>query len=339
MMSPDAASGSGARDRPTAFVTGATGFVGMRVAPLLADRGYDVRCLVRPHHPEGVLGDERLSVVTGDLDDHVVVRDAIRDADVVLHLAAIVGDWGPPDEFCHVNVDGTRGVFDAALESGTRVVLASSITVYGDGLESCVCSEDVGHGRTFGSYGETKQAQERLAREYAERGLDVVALRLGNIYGPASPVWVDEPVEYLATGLPSLIGGGHGDALLLHVDNAAAALVAAARLDGAAGRTYNVVDDSGITWRQYFGDLARITGASTPRSMPLVVARSLASVMETSWRALGRSSRPPLTREALSIVSARASVPIDRAREELGYDPPVDYEEGMRGVAEYLRGV
>lgn len=318
------------------LVTGATGFIGRSLVTRLVDLGVPVRCLVRSSSSTAEFNDSLVQLCEGDVLDRGSVRRAADGVEAIFHLAAVVGDWGDPNQFLRVNVDGARNVYESAAELGARVILASSIVVYGETLHTGVCAEDIGHGTAFAWYGRTKQQQELIAAEYADEGLDIVVLRLSNVYGPASRLWVDEAAEYLRRGLPSLVDGGRGDACLLHVDNAVEALILAWQVAGSAGRVYNIADGTSVTWRQYFCDLARLAGCPCPRSMSLPVARAMAAVTEETWRVFRLKKRPPLTREALALVSSIEPLPIERACRELGYRPVVSYEEGMRGVADYL---
>ncbi len=317
------------------LVTGATGFIGQRLVERLLADGRRVKALVLPSErihglwPPGAVEEER-----GDVSDPAACDRAARGVETVFHLAAVVGDWGEEALFRRVTVEGTGNVLGAAARAGARAVVASSVVVYGDAVGRDVCPEEHSFGRPLGPYSRSKQAQELLAfRIAAATGLPVTALRLGNVYGPGSRPWVDEVVAQLRAGTPALVDGGDRDAGLCHVESAAEAFMLAARTPAAAGRAYNVNDASGVTWRRYFGDLARLADARSPRSIPLAAARLGAGLSEAAWRALRRPGRPPITHEALNLIGSSHRVPIDRARRELGFAPAVRYENALDGIA------
>lgn len=324
----------------TAFVTGATGLIGRRlVARLLAD-GEEVRALALSY--EDAVGLEGAEVVRGDITDAGRLMEAVRGADRVYHLAAIVGDWGDEADFVAVNVDGTRNLLEAAAAAHCqRFLMVSSIVVYGSQMRTAVCDEEnTPRELGVGPYSRTKRASEDLALDYHAFGrVPVTVVRPGNVWGPSSALWVDEVAGFLRSGRNLLVDRGEGDAILAYVDNVVEVIVLAARAPVAAGRIYNANDGSGVTWRRYFQDLSAILGVEPPeRSVSPRVALAVAAAMERVGRAMGRPTRPLLTREAVTILSSRSAVPIRRAVEDLGYRPPVSYHQGMERVAAYLKG-
>jgi len=135
-----------------------------------------------------------------------------------------------------------------------------------------------------------------------------------------------------------LIDGGDGDATFTWVDNLVDLVVLAGRSPAAGGRVYNANDGSGITWKRYLTDLARLAGAAPPRrSVPARAALAAAGAMEAAWRAARRPRRPLLTREAVTLLASRYPVPITRAACELDFAPRVEYSEALERLARYLR--
>jgi len=319
-----------------ALVTGATGFIGSHLVSRLRADGRPVRALVLPGEPLPADWDSGVEVIRGDITEGDSLAPAVEGTEVVFHLAALVGDWGPEQAFRRVSVEGTRNLLRAAADWGARFVLASSIVVYGDRLGREVCDEDLPHGHAYGPYSRSKQAQERLAREWLERGTDVRIVRPANVYGAGSRIWVDEVIRLLLDRSPTLVGSGGGNAGLVHVDNVVDILVRAASDRASRGGIFNACDEFDVSWCRYFSDLASIAGAGSPRSAPSWLAWSLASVMEPLWRLAGSARRPPLTREALHLICADHQVPAARARDVLGHRGLVDYEGAMAAVADYV---
>jgi nucleoside-diphosphate-sugar epimerase len=325
------------------LVTGATGFIGRRLVARLLEEGAAVRALVLEGDPGEVhlpknLPKGSIEIARGSVSDPRAATRAAQGTEVVFHLAAVVGDWAPEELFRTVTIEGTRNVLSAAAEAGARAVLASSIVVYGDAIGRAECAEDRPFGEAAGAYSRSKQEQERIAADLGRRaGLAVTTLRLANVFGPGSRPWVEMAIDQLKSGAPALIGRGDQNAGLCYVDNAAEALVRAALTPSSAGRAYNVNDASDVTWRRYFEDLARAAGTRPPSSLPLPAAKIAARACEGVWSVLRLKGRPPVTREALNLVSSHHRIPIDRARRELGFEPKVGYEEGMARVRESLK--
>lgn len=320
------------------LVTGATGFIGQRVVARLLETNADVRALVLPDETPPSSWGEKVSVIRGSISDAPVVKKAAEGAGVIIHLAAVVSDWGDERLYWEFTVEGSRLVFDEALANDARVVLASSVVVYGDRVRTRSCPEETGYGATFGPYSRTKQAQEKLAWEYHHgRGMKLAVVRPANVYGPGSGPWLHDVVNVLKSGGPGLVGGGRMNAGLVYVDNVADILVLCATSDKALGRVYNACDGLSVTWNDYFTDIASMVGVKKPRSIPRPLAAAAAWVCETIWKRLNIRKRPPITREALNLVGSDNRFPNDRVKRELGYEPKVSYVEGLARTREYLK--
>ena len=187
--------------RRVALVTGATGAIGPSVVDALSQT-HDVRTFSR-QPPSPGLFPATVNSLTGDVSDPDAIRRAVRGADVVVHLAALLHLVDPAPalrgEYERVNAGGTAAVIDAALaEDVSRVVLMSTIAVYGHGTRARLDEESPPHPDTF--YAETKLAAERLAltaRRHDGRPLATV-LRSAAVYGPRVKGNYDRLVRALA---------------------------------------------------------------------------------------------------------------------------------------------
>jgi 2-alkyl-3-oxoalkanoate reductase len=315
------------------LVTGATGFIGRRLVARLHAMGESVRALALPGESTDQIPElAGAEIVRGNVTDPAALGRAVRGAQRVYHLAAIVGDWGDDATFEAVNVGGTRNLCAAARDADVeRLVMVSSVVVYGWRLHTSICDEASPAGVPSGPYSRTKRRSEEIALEHQARGeLEVVVVRPGNVYGAGSRNWVNEIARLARRRRLVVIDGGSGDAGIVYVDNVVDVIVRAGQVAAARGRIYNAQDGQGVSWRRYLGDIASLVGAPPPRlSIPHPVALGIAHAMERAWK-LGRArSRPLLTREAVTLLSQRAPVPIERARRELGYDVPVKYEQAL----------
>lgn len=242
-------------------VTGASGFCGTAVARLAAARGHDVLCLGRRPGPTGrhVPWD-----ATSDVPD-------LRGADVVIHLAAAVGDPGRGQEplFRAVNVDGTARLLEAA---GDRpVVWVSSASVYAPGPYREPLREDHPTGGQRGVYGRTKAEGERLALR-----AEAVVLRPRAVYGDGDPHLVPRLARLRRAGRAWLPGPDVALSLTA-VENLAAACLAA---PGWAPGAYNIADA-----RPYRRDAVVERALGVPvRRVRSGIVRGLAAVSPTVTR-------------------------------------------------------
>ncbi|MCX5848872.1 MAG: NAD-dependent epimerase/dehydratase family protein [Deltaproteobacteria bacterium] len=319
------------------LVTGATGFIGSRVVYKLLQNGIPVKVLALPDEATPSEWTEKVEIVRGSISDSHAVEEAAKGAKTIIHLVAIVTDWGDEKKYWEFTVEGSRLIFEQAVKNKARVVLASSIVVYGDKIYSQSCPEETAYGKTFGPYSRTKQAQEKLAWDYYKnKGMRLTVVRPANVYGPRSGPWLHDVINVLKSGSPGLISGGNMNAGLAYVDNVADILILAASTENTIGRAYNASDGMDVTWKQYFTDIADMIGVKNPKSIPRPLAAFGAYLLEGIFKLFSIQKRPPITREALNLVGSDNRIPIDRVKNELGYTPQVSYAEGLKKIKEYI---
>jgi nucleoside-diphosphate-sugar epimerase len=319
------------------LVTGANGFVGRALVAAALARGLAVRAFVLPGEATPDAWEARVEVVRGDITDGEAVHRAVAGCSVVYHLAAVVGDAGPDALHQRVTVGGTERVIAACVAHGARLVLASSITVYGHRIAEGVCNERTPPGRAQGPYSRAKQAQE--ARVYAaqeNQGLSAAMIRPGNIYGPGSGPWFLDLLRELRRGTPAVLGDGAGNAGLAYVDNVAQLFLTVGGLRELPEHPLLAVDGLDVSWNTYVSDVARIAGLAPPRHLPLALARGLAPVLESTWNTLRLKGRPPLTREAFNLVGHGNRFDTTLTRAATGWSPQVGYAEGLEAMADSL---
>jgi nucleoside-diphosphate-sugar epimerase len=267
--------------------------------------------------------------VRADVTDLGALQRALDGAELVVHAAAYVRDWGTMKEFVRVNVGGTANVLDAADACGAeRVLHVSSVSVYGY-HRSGEQDEDAPH-RTYGiPYIDTKSASDALA---LRRG--AVVIRPGDVYGPGSAPWTLRPHELAKAGRLAVPGRGDGIMLPVYIDDLVEA-VALGLLRGEPGRAYAAWDGEPVTFGEYFDRIAEISGARPARRLPRPLLIAAAKVMEAV--AALRGEPPAFSSRAVTFVDRRGTVSTRRIREELGWEPRVDLDEGLRRTEEWLR--
>jgi nucleoside-diphosphate-sugar epimerase len=315
------------------LVTGGTGFIGRSVINALLSSGFagHVLSFSLPGEAAPSAWGTRVEVLRGDIADAAAVAAAVRGSRTVIHLAALLGAGGY-DAHRRITVGGTRHVLAAALAEGARVVVVSSVAVYGEQVRTRVCGEDVGYGPHLGPYSQAKQEQERLAWSYAERGLAVTVVRPANVYGVGSVPWVDVVVAALRARAPLLVDGGGGNAGLVHVANLADALVLAARDRAAVGCTYNVCDDLPVSWQRYFGDIAAAIGVELPPSATYSELHQAARKDEQPEEQVVPAEYRSIPLATLALIGSDNRYPTGKIR-RLGWAPKVGYSEAMAEIA------
>lgn len=168
------------------LVTGASGYVGNKLAHTLAELGTEVHALVRNASTIKLLQHFNITVFQGDILQKESLMAAMKGCRHVYHAAAQVGAWAKnPIVFYDVNVEGTRHVLDAALQSGVeKTVFTSTCGVIGPTLDKPLDENDP---RTIGfeiDYDLSKKKGEDVVMQYAREGMNVVVVSPSKIYGP-----------------------------------------------------------------------------------------------------------------------------------------------------------
>lgn len=322
------------------LVTGGSGFLGSHLVEALLARGEKIRALVRPTSKTVHLASLGVELAYGDLSDVQFLRTATRHVERVYHCAALAADWGTREAFHAANVTGVRNLVEMALEAGVnKFVHVSTTDVYGH--PDYPADETAPYRLRGWHYGDTKIEGEQLVWAYhRQHGLPVTVVRPVNIYGPRSTTFVLEIVELLKSGSMVHIGSGRKPAGLAYVTNVVDVMLRAADSESSVGQAYNASDGSDVTWRQYVDRLAEIVGVSSPRIViPYRLAYLTGWAMEKIYGALRIEARPLLTRMTAELFGTDQGFPIDKARRELGYEPEVDFDEGMHRVESWLRQI
>jgi len=324
------------------LVTGASGFIGGRLAQRLAQEGRTVRCLVRASSDISALEKLDVELVVGDLTDADSLVRAVRGAHHVLHCGALVSDWATVAEIARINVQGTRDLLAASVGASVRRFIHVSTTdVYGypDGAQ---IDESYKPTRFRNWYAQTKlEAEAEVSHVERAAALNAVILRPATVYGPGSTDVVGEIARAIQGRHMLLIDRGRPLAGLCYIDNLLDAAVLALAHPAAPGNAFNVSDGLEITWRQFTDDLATGLGCPLVRwSMPYTLANAIGFSLEHGYRLLRRStglSAPPLlSRQAVQVLGRNQDFSNRKLREMLGWEPRVDYASGLAATLAWL---
>jgi uncharacterized protein YbjT (DUF2867 family) len=267
------------------LVTGATGFVGRRVAHALRARSRPLRCLVRDPGRAGGLEAMGCELAPGDTGDPASLGRAVAGCDAVVHLVAIIA--GSPSDFERTMSQGTRDLAGAAKAAGVRrFVLMSALGV----------SERT---RELTPYYRAKWDMEQAVKA---SGLEHVIFRPSFVLGPGGGVMPQfaRMVRYLP--ITPIAGSGERRLQPIFVDDVAAFFAGAVELPEAANRTFELGGPEAVTWNEFWARLAAAAGKRRATvHVPIGLLRAQAALTE-------RLPGAPVTRDQLTMLEAGDNV-------------------------------
>jgi nucleoside-diphosphate-sugar epimerase len=320
------------------LVTGATGFVGSHIAERLAKEGEDVTALVRKTSNTKFLSGIGVKFAYGDINDPESLKRAMQGMDVVYHSAALADEWISPKEAYRVNVEGTKNLLDAARAANVkRFVFISSLAVLGM-KDHHGTPADSPYYKTGDSYIDTKIDSEQLVMDYYKKyNFPVTVVRPGFVFGPRDNKLIPRLSERLGKHQFMFVGSGKNKINAVYVENLTDAIISAARSDKAIGQKYNVTNDSGMTLEDLVLKIVDIWKFDTPKKhIPKFMAYLVCNILTTMAR-LAKAKEPPyITKTRIKFLSLNLDFNIDKTRKDLGYNPRVSIEEGLKRTKEWM---
>lgn len=349
------------------LVTGATGFIGARLAERLAfETEASVRALVREVRKSVWLSRSPIELVIGDVTQKASLEKAMAGCDIVFHCVGIGGSA----ETCRaVNVEGTQNVLEAAQAAGVkRVVYLSSIAVYGPSLPDHA-DETASLVRTGAPYGDSKvEAEELISRFVLDHSLNVIVLQPTFVWGPRSEWFTVDPIRQMAKGTWQLVDEGRGTCHAVYVDNLVdAALLAGHRHSIKSGERFIITDDQPCTWGEFWLAHAKMIGKSSLPSFPSTKSTKHPIRILDRWlwkfrdwlgdhcpdtgpfryvvlapryvirRAAGLWGGQTIHSDWDLVKYGRVyNLSVEKARLTLGYVPRVSREQGMRETQQWM---
>lgn len=321
------------------LVTGGGGFLGGALVRRLVADGHQVRSFARGDYPE--LANQGVEVLRGDLANPTAVEMACEGCELVFHVAAKAGIWGPYAQFYSANVVGTQNVVEACRKLRIpRLIHTSSPSVVLEGRDMNGVDESIPYPKSYrAAYPETKARAERFVLASNSDELATVALRPHLIWGPGD-----------TTFIPRIIARAHRlkqigsedklvdfsyieDVVQSHID----AMERLAPGAACAGRAYFISQDSPMGTWAFFNRVLEaagkdpIQGQVNPR-----IAYLAGWVCEVIFQALPVLGEPPITRYLAKELSVAHWFDISAAKRDLGFQPRFTMEQGFEKLKEWF---
>ncbi len=316
------------------LITGATGLIGGAVARRLLADGHAVRVLARDPARAGDLPRLGAEVVRGDILDLASLRAAVVGCPVVIHCAGAINLFEDAQVYRRINAEGSNNICQAALEAGVeRMIYTSTLFVHGvapaTGVDETFPMKPCGD-----PYVDTKIEGEQIAQTWGAKGLPVVVVRPGEVYGPRDNTWTVTPFNLFKRNLMTYADGGRGLIQPIYIDDLVEGYLAALE-KGQVGEAYLLLNAEPVEIRHFFGFYAAMLNKKWTPSGPKVIGMTGAALFEKLAKLTGK---PPIfTRAQVMFTTVRVSYSGKKAAEQLGFVPKTTLEAGMRQTEAWLR--
>lgn len=245
----------------TVAITGATGFVGGRLAERLSLSKEQIKVRGLAHNPFNAARLARLPVemAFGDVTSLDSMRKFVQGCEIIVHCA--VGTQ-------YITVKGTENVIRAALEHNVKKFIhISSTAIYGYSPSPSEVGNEKPVYRAIGdAYCDSKICSEKMAFHFHRaKKLPLVVIRPANIFGPYSKPWTIRPIDMLKSGCYVLINGGNSPSNMVYIDNVIDAIQLAIAHDNAIGHALTITNNEPTTWKEFFAAYANMF--ATPLSL------------------------------------------------------------------------
>ncbi len=319
------------------LVTGGTGFTGKALVRRLLDLGHQVVAL---DYKEGLKTEELrkwgAEVVIGTVTDRDCVRRCMEGVDVVQHIAAAFREMNVPEQhYWDVNVGGTRICLEEAMAAKVKkFIYCSTCGVHGN-VKNPPTDED--HNIAPADYyQQTKYEAEPVTLEFVRKGLKATIIRPSAIYGPGDPERFLMIFKRVAKGRFPMFGSGNTLYHPVYIDNLIDIFILAMDEQKGNGRTYLAADAEYVP----IEDLVRRTGVAMGIDVkinhypiwPVIAAGHFFEKLCKPFKIA-----PPIFPRRVDWYRQNRAFNISRAREELGYDPKVGLDEGLKRTFEWYR--
>ncbi len=325
------------------LITGANGFIGSHLVEKLIDGGHQVRTLILKGTDESNLDvvQDKIEKIYADITKPETLTSICDQIDVVVHLAALLSDWGPDKIFMKVNYEGTKHVLDAAIKARVkRFVFMSSLTVHG--FKNFIEAGEETPYEPYNAYARSKKAVEDLLNATEE--VETVIIRPGFvIFGPKDRLFSLEAYERVENGkLYGTIGKGRALTCYSYVENLVDGIILVSTHQSAGNQTYIITDGPIIPWSEFnekmFAPLeADLNKKAKFSSVPYRVAYVFVGLLEGIYKLFRRKKGPILTLYRIKIESKNLSFVNKKIVRELGYEAKVDLEEAFKRTYQWYK--
>lgn len=322
------------------LITGATGYIGHRLALTLAERNNEVHILVRNPSSKNIPQHINIRVFTGDITERQSITTAMNSCQQVYHTAALVKAFDKDASlFYKVNVEGTRNLLESALETGVeKFVFTSSCSVIGPTLKAAMCENDKRISPLDNDYDATKYLGENLVKEYGKKGLHTVIVSPSKVFGPsgfeAKSISVNTLISKFINGEPTFIPKPSKlIANYCFIDDVVEGHILAMS-KGNAGENY-ILGGENISFSDFFHTIRALSERKSKLiEVPRFIMKTVAFIQWIQFKTTNKE--PLITENGIRQIYCNKIFSSEKATQELGY-VITPLREGLQRTIYFLK--
>ncbi len=328
-------------------ITGATGLVGSRLCEYLAQKGYQIRALVRTLENTAPFNKTwsklNIEIQQTNILNRAELEQSLKDIDIVIHAAGIVDPYAAPEEITAVNVIGTQSALETAIQTGAKqFIFLSSLSVITGNDDQYNTAEDAPRILCGESYADSKVHAEQIAtNDVYKNKIAITIMRPGFIYGPRERAWLPNLINAIASRRAILVDGGSKETNVIYIDNLCQAIESSMLNEKAYGQIYNLTDGQHITKKQLFDTVSDNMGLPrVEKNMPSWLIKPIFSLLSSIISRMPLEKKKKLARfskAAYRLIGINQSYSIAKAQKELNYTNLIPFTEGMAKTLESFK--
>jgi nucleoside-diphosphate-sugar epimerase len=305
------------------LITGATGFIGSHLIPKLEQKNYQITIALRQP-----FNSNHKTIVVGEIDNDTSWANALKNIDVVIHMAArahILEESvaNPEAQFDRVNTEGTINLGKQCLEAGVKhfIFLSSigAVTTLSDNMinESSACNPDTPYGRS------KLKAEKALEKLCENSSMTYTILRPTLVYGANNPGNMERLLKLTSKGLPLPLGSINNSRSLVYVGNLVDAIITCIDRTEAKNQTFIVSDGEDLSTPELIRRIGKAMN-KTPLLLPIP-----SHLLKSGTKLLGKGEVGDRLLGSLAVDSSKI-------RKTLNWQPPYTVDEGLKITADWF---
>jgi len=334
------------------FITGGTGFIGSHLTRELVKKGYKVRVLTRENSNLEFISRYNVEIVKGDIKNPNEVAEAMKDCDVVIHLAALAADWGRKEDFYDINVKGTENILKSSNINKVKFfIYISTNAVLGE--EDCLepKNEDSPYNARYpyflSKFWESDMNHYRCTKMYAEKKTIAFCRRNNLPLTVVRPVWVYGPREFhsgpyyfcksVSNNMRFLPGCKTNKFHVIYVKDLVKAIIKILQNPPGGVKIFNVGSQYVPTMDEFWKLFCKYLDVKPPIYLPKFLTYPIGLFMEAVYKSFRIKSSPALTRARVAMGYNNNIYDVSKIQRELGFKEETPLEKGVKTTVRWWK--